>query len=192
MKKVTSLLMVAAIAFGFAACNSEDVPDVSKGTTYAGLIVSTDGGGTKTRALTDTQEDDPGYEGEIALATLDLISTSDNKSWAPSSQGGEGFWQVGSTNNYTVDAWKTTVGTHTMALILNKGSITSSIGTAAAQVYGPTTDAKADIAGLTAPAGFTMTSATASINVSANITKEAANTGSDASANVFIFEVERS
>ena len=191
MKKVTSFLMVAAIAFGFAACNSEDVPDVSKGTTYAGLIVSTDGGGTKTRALTDTQEDDPGYEGEIALATLDLISTSDNKSWAPSSQGGEGFWQVGSTNNYTVDAWKTTVGTHTMALILNKGSITSSIGTAAAQVYGPTTDAKADIAGLTAPAGFTMTSATASINVSANITKEAANTGSDASANVFIFEVER-
>ncbi len=192
MKKVTSFLIVAAIALGFAACNKEDSPEVSGGSTYAGLIISTDGSGTKTRALSDTQSDDPGTGSEIALATLDLISTSDNKHWVPSAQGGDGFWQVGSSNNYTVDAWKTTVGTHTMALILNQAEgVTSSIGTAAAQVYGPTADAKADIAGLTAPAGFTMTSATTTISVSPNITKAAANAGSDASANVFSSNVER-
>ncbi len=139
--------------------------------------------------MTDTQEDDPGYGDEIKLATLDLISTSDNKNWTPSVADGDGFWKS-SGNIYTVKPWKTTAGNQKMALILNKGSITTSIGAAPTQVYG-TDNPKTDIAGLTASAGFTMTSATASITVTANVTESTAKTGTGPSENVFSSDVER-
>lgn len=86
MRKAIKVLMMAAIVFGFAACNNEEGPDMpTKGNTYASVSVALKG--IQTRALTDTQDDNAGTPAEQELTTLEMLSTAGNATWASATSG---------------------------------------------------------------------------------------------------------
>ena len=185
MRKAIKFLMMAAIVFGFAACNNEEGPDVpTKGNTYASVSVALKG--IQTRALTDNQSDNAGTPAEQVLTTLEMLSTAGNATWASATSGSADgtFWSE--TGIYKTAPWATTPGAQTMALIFNKNSVTPGAATATA-----TTEYSGALSGLTTP-NFTMTSKAFNGNIQPNITKDACLAGTDQTKNVFTgIEVER-
>lgn len=201
MKKVTSFLMVAAIAFGFAACNSEDGPNVdpSQETTHATLQIST----AKQMFTRADQADEAGRDAESTVALIDLLSDVEStgiKTWnALGSVGAGGAEYPQGTQNffdltggvYTVSPWKTTVGPQNLALLLNGGSLSSerkgTIANAPDHVVSLTDEPIADFS---TDGSFVMSSKTFAVNVLPNITltqiQDASNT-----QNVFSENVER-
>lgn len=174
--------MVAAIALGFAACNNEDGPEVSKGDTYASVTIST--AGSSTRAINDDQTDNAGTAAESGVTTVDMKSNLSALTWSNTELSSAGTPVVWSTTL----AKQATPGPQQMALLLNRGSV--SVTNDPDATYGTAATAIADIAELTGT-HFLMTSDMKSYNILPNISKDVSEAGSTPNENVFAFDVER-
>lgn len=195
--KVNHLFLtgVAALSLGMTACNNEDVPQVNnpgEGTTFAGMYISAMKDNA-TRAVNDSQEDYAGREEEAKLTTLHLLSTGTPREWVfATSEGENNFWETGSNSGtFKVSPWQTPSGSQSMALLFNKGNITSNIATASTFVYGSTASAVDDIAALSTDDKFVMTSKAEQKNITNGVDETTVKNGTSESENVFAFDVER-
>ena len=194
--KINKYFIAGAVtlAFGATACNNSNnvTPDVTTdGTTYAAMYISS---GRSIQPRATAQEDYAGRESEKFIFTIDLLSTVKGMSWTPENADypdGD-FWTPTPVKGiYTVAPWKTKPGKHTMALVVNKGSLNVELATAN-QPYGSTATAHTDIAALATEDVFVMTSALAKDKtVAADKTKEQVKAGTEEADNVFKFDIER-
>lgn len=180
---------MGAVFAAAVSCSDKDEIDnggnVPKGTTYSSVSVKVKKDGL--RALDGTQTDNVGTEAEHKVATLKMLSTAGNASWAYAASPGADntFWALGE-EKYNTAAWPTQPGEQTMALIFNDNGVALGEATATG-----TTLYEGDVNGLISP-NFTMTSAKFVEDIKPGITKQQATDGTDKSANVFTgIEVER-
>ncbi len=191
MKKVTSFLMVAAIAFGFAACNSEDGPNVDTrdGKTYTRVTVQQSQDVPSTRALNEgvigTQKEDHVGNGYLFYQSNPSQNIPLTKKTDPASG------NPGTSAVWTSAAFETTLtGIQNVAFFLNNRLALN------AADYSPTKTISIDklydvidLAG--ADKGFLMTSKTGSIDIQAGKSKETVEGSTTEADNNFNFTVER-
>lgn len=194
MRKVTSILAVAAVALAMGACTQQKggtTPDEpTSGSTYVGLRVST----VKPRAI---DKDNPGRDVESKISTMDFISTAGNKNFtaatplpSPLTTDVASFWQTADGASYIASPWKTSAGSQKFGLILNKGAIDTAIP---GEDEILTLDATKTIQGLSADNNFAMTSEVVTKEIKDGITKEAIvkETEINEKSNVFGLSAER-
>ena len=83
MRKVTTTVAAALVAFSFAACNKTDneaAPEIAQGNTYAQLTFQETG----LRAIQDGQNDAPGIEGESRVKNASFFAGSASQAVAMS------------------------------------------------------------------------------------------------------------
>lgn len=183
MRKVTTTVAAALIAFSFAACNktnNEAAPEVAQGNTYASLTI---GAGNELRAETDNV----GRNEEGAVKSISLLSNEATKEFSTL---GTDFKQIG--DFYKTNAFKTAAGTRAFALVLNKGAITLPANVnAAAEAVSADTETAATYA--SDAAGFVMTSKVATFVVQPKITEQVVNdlNAPDDTKNGFQLDAER-
>lgn len=187
MKKISTLLLTGATVFGLAACNNEKgfTPDEGTvaGNTSARVSVSI---ATPSSLKAQPQTDEVGRDAESQIKTMHLVGFA-TKDWNESAVDGDGFWKVG--DSYTIAPFEVKAGTGDLAVALNKGDL--SIAITPENPFGAQTSAIEDIAKLSKDGEFVMTSAAAKKTVTANVTAEQAKNGTDETANVFNFDLER-
>ena len=187
MRKVTTTVAAALVAFSFAACNKTNnmTPEegAATGNTSARVTVSL---GAPTLRAEQPQVDEAGRDKENTISSMHLVGFV-TKDWNPSAADGDGFWET-ATGTYTVAPFEATAGTGSMAMALNKGDV--AVTAAPLSVFG-TDNAIEDIAKLSTEDKFVMTSASASKKVIANIKDQEAKEGTDEKKNVFKFNLER-
>ena len=188
MKKISTLLLTGATVFGLAACNNEKgfTPDEGTvaGNTSARVSVSI---ATPSSLKAQPQTDEVGRGAESEISTMHLVGFA-TKDWAPSAQDGDGFWKA-ANGNYTIAPFEVKAGAGDLAMALNKGDL--SIAITPENPFGAQTSAIEDIAKLSTDGKFVMTSAAAKKTVIAGITADQAKNGTDETANVFNFDLER-
>lgn len=187
MNKISTLLLTGATVFGLAACNNEKgfTPDegTAAGNTSARVSVSI---ATPSSLKAQPQTDEVGRDAESQIKTMHLVGFA-TKDWNPSPADGDGFWKVG--DSYTIAPFEVKAGTGDLAVALNKGDL--NIAITPENPFGAQTSAIEDIAKLSKDGEFVMTSAAAKKTVTANVTAEQAKNGTDETANVFNFDLER-
>ena len=188
MKKISTLLLTGATVFGLAACNNEKgfTPDegTAAGNTSARVSVSI---ATPSSLKAQPQTDEVGRDAESQIKTMHLVGFA-TKDWNPSAADGDGFWKVG-TDSYTIAPFEVKAGTGDLAVALNKGDL--NIAITPENPFGTQASAIEDIAKLSKEGEFVMTSAAAKKTVIADVTAEQAKNGTDETANVFNFDLER-
>lgn len=188
MNKISTLLLTGATVFGLAACNNEKgfTPDegTTAGNTSARVSVSI---ATPSSLKAQPQTDEVGRGAESEISTMHLVGFA-TKDWAPSAQDGDGFWKA-ANGNYTIAPFEVKAGAGDLAMALNKGDL--SIAITPENPFGAQTSAIEDIAKLSTDGKFVMTSAAAKKTVIAGITADQAKNGTDETANVFNFDLER-
>lgn len=160
MRKVTTTVAAALVAFSFAACNNSNNVTPEQGDSYASVRVNVK---NSLKAINDgDQVDNKGTEAESKVSSMALV-------------GAGATWAEGDITN-TGDVYKgkakpvSVVGPQTLGLVLNNNALTSSIE-ATAQ-YGTSADAVANLAALSTDNKFVMTSKVMSQTIKPNI-KEA-------------------
>ena len=161
MRKVTTTVAAALVAFSFAACNkTNNVTPEQGANSYASVRVNVK---NSLKAINDgDQVDNKGPEAESKVSSMALV-------------GAGATWAEGDITN-TGDVYKgkakpvSVVGPQTLGLVLNNNALTSSIE-ATAQ-YGTSADAVANLAALSTDNKFVMTSKVMSQTIKPNI-KEA-------------------
>lgn len=189
------LVGVAALSFGMTACDNENVlpeNNPTEGTTFAGMYISAMKN-ISTKAVEDQQEDYDGRTEESTLASLDLLSNVKAKTWTLGTTPDETdkFWQTSTAGTYKVAPWETDAGTHFMALLFNKGTLSADIATAEDKTYGSRETAVADIATLASDNKFVMTSNAEQKSIAPSISEATVKAGTSETENVFSFDVER-
>lgn len=192
MRKVTTTVAAALVAFSFAACNKTNnvTPDegTAAGNTSARVTVSL---ALPTLKAEQPQADEAGRAKENTISSMHLVGMV-TKNWetlaASESTNATDFWKT-ADGNYTVAPFEATAGTGSMAMALNKGQVP--VTAAPTSVFGAKSSAIEDIEKLSTEDKFVMTSASASKTVTANVTKETAKGGSTETDNVFKFNLER-
>lgn len=163
MRKVTTTVAAALVAFSFAACNktnNEAAPVNGQGNTYASLTIAA---GNELRA---DEPDNVGRKEEGAVKSISLLSIGATQEFSTL---GTDFKQIGDI--YKTNAFKTTAGSRAFALVLNKGAITLPANVnAAAEAVSADSETAATYADDTK--GFVMTSKVATFTVKPNIHKE--------------------
>lgn len=183
MRKVTTTVAAALVAFSFAACNKTNnsaAPEVAQGNTYASLTISTKG---PLRA----EVDNIGRDAEGAVKGITLLSTDPVMDFTKENTD---FKKSG--DYYKTKAFKTTAGTRPYALIINKGSLAMpALVTEAPEYLSAAGKMAADYA--SDDNGFVMTSEVKSFEVKKNISEEDVNAlnAPDAKTNGFQLDVER-
>lgn len=161
MRKVTTTVAAALVAFSFAACNkTNNVTPEQGANSYASVRVNVK---NSLKAINDgDQVDNKGTEAESKVSSMALV-------------GAGATWAEGDITN-TGDVYKgkakpvSVVGPQTLGLVLNNNALTSSVE-ATAQ-YGTSADAVANLAALSTDNKFVMTSKVMSQTIKPNI-KEA-------------------
>lgn len=188
MRKVTTSVAAALVAFSFAACNKTNnmTPEegAATGNTSARVTVSI---ATPSGLRAQPQTDEVGREPESQIKTMHLVGFA-TKDWNPSAADGDGFWKVG-TDSYTIAPFEVKAGTGDLAVALNKGDL--NIAITPEIPFGAQASAIDDIAKLSKEGEFVMTSAAAKKTVTANISEQEAKEGTDDTKNVFNFDLER-
>lgn len=199
MKKVTSILAVAAVALAMGACTQQkggNTPEEpTSGSTYTGLrvsVVSSD-----TRAVQDDENDNSGRDEESAIANMKFVSAAETKDFTfvnstlpnPLTTDVLSFWKSGE-NTYIASPWKTSAGEQNFGLILNKGILTTS-APIKDDIF--TLSDTETIAGLTKEGEFTMTTEIVTKTIKDNISKDdiAAISSVNEDKNVFGLNAER-
>ena len=183
MRKVTTTVAAALVAFSFAACNktnNEAAPEIAQGNTYASLTIAA---GNELRA----EAENVGRDAEGAVNSISLISNEPTLHFTTL---GTDFKQVG--EYYKTNAFKTKAGSRAFALVLNKGDITlPGVVNAAAEFVSADSETAATYADDTK--GFVMTSKVATFVVQPKISEDKvkALNAPDAEKNGFQLDAER-
>ena len=187
MRKVTTTVAAALVAFSFAACNktnNEAAPEVAQGNTYAQLTFQETG----LRAIQDGQKDAPGIEGESVVNNASFFAGSASQAVTMSEV--DGFTATGAEEK---KAYKSEVfeyggvmGTPiSSGLVVNLNTLTPA-------------DFKADkklgigeLGKLTSKEGFVMSSRTDGDKITIKEGAEATEESVKAKNNYFSYQVER-
>lgn len=161
MRKVTTTVAAALVAFSFAACNkTNNVTPEQGANSYASVRVNVK---NSLKAINDgDQVDNKGTEAESKVSSMALV-------------GAGATWAEGDITN-TGDVYKgkakpvSAVGAMPLGLVLNNNTLTSSVEATAE--YGTSADAVANLAALSTDNKFVMTSKVMSQTIKPNI-KEA-------------------
>lgn len=160
MRKVTTTVAAALVAFSFAACNKTNNVTPEQGDSYASVRVNVK---NSLKAINDgDQVDNKGTEAESKVSSMALV-------------GAGATWAEGDITA-TSDVYKgkakpvSVVGPQTLGLVLNNNALTSSVEATAK--YGTSADAVANLAALSTDNKFVMTSKVMSQTIKPNI-KEA-------------------
>ena len=161
MRKVTTTVAAALVAFSFAACNkTNNVTPEQGANSYASVRVNVK---NSLKAINDgDQVDNKGTEAESKVSSMALVGAG--ATWAEGDITSTGDVYKGKAKPVSV------VGPQTLGLVLNNNALTSSIE-ATAQ-YGTSADAVANLAALSTDNKFVMTSKVMSQTIKPNI-KEA-------------------
>lgn len=161
MRKVTTTVAAALVAFSFAACNkTNNVTPEQGANSYASVRVNVK---NSLKAINDgDQVDNKGTEAESKVSSMALVGAG--ATWAEGDITGTGDVYKGKAKPVSV------VGPQTLGLVLNNNALTSSVE-ATAQ-YGTSADAVANLAALSTDNKFVMTSKVMSQTIKPNI-KEA-------------------
>lgn len=161
MRKVTTTVAAALVAFSFAACNkTNNVTPEQGANSYASVRVNVK---NSLKAINDgDQVDNKGTEAESKVSSMALVGAG--ATWAEGDITAAGDVYKGKAKPVSV------VGPQTLGLVLNNNALTSSIE-ATAQ-YGTSADAVANLAALSTDNKFVMTSKVMSQTIKPNI-KEA-------------------
>lgn len=161
MRKVTTTVAAALVAFSFAACNkTNNVTPEQGANSYASVRVNVK---NSLKAINDgDQVDNKGTEAESKVSSMALVGAG--ATWAEGDITAAGDVYKGKAKPVSV------VGPQTLGLVLNNNALTSSVE-ATAQ-YGTSADAVANLAALSTDNKFVMTSKVMSQTIKPNI-KEA-------------------
>lgn len=167
MKKITTTVAAALVAFGFAACNKNSnttLPEQGDA-SYASIRVSVK---DALKAINDGgQTDNKGTAEESKVSSMALVGTG--ATWA----GDEDITANGAT--YTGKAKPVSVtGANVLGLVLNSTNLTTS--TSETAEFGTSNSAVADLKKLTTDNNFVMTSKSMSQTIKPNITEAKAAT----------------
>ena len=101
MNKVTKFLMMAAIVFGFAACNNEEVSTTPEtgGNTYMGVRLAFPGG-VKTRALSEDYNLNGEWKGRDDINTITVYVVNESKGTVDFTTFKEGQFEGIDANGY--------------------------------------------------------------------------------------------
>lgn len=161
MRKVTTTVAAALVAFSFAACNkTNNVTPEGGETSYASVRVNVT---NALKAINDgDQVDNNGTAEESKVTSMALVGTT--ATWAEADI-------TGNNNIYTGKAKPVTVtGPQTLGLVLNSTDLTSS--TSETAEFGSSTTAVADLKKVSTDNSFVMTSKSMSQTIKPNV-KEA-------------------
>lgn len=162
MRKVTTTVAAALVAFSFAACNktnNEAAPEIAQGNTYASITI---GAGNELRA----EPDNVGRNEEGAVNSISLISNEPTLEFTTLDTD---FKKIG--DYYKTKAFKTSAGSRAFALVLNKGGITlPTLVNEAAKAVSADSETAATYADDTK--GFVMTSKVATFVVQPKISED--------------------
>lgn len=160
MRKVTTTVAAALVAFSFAACNKTNNVTPEQGDSYASVRVNVK---NSLKAINDGEQvDNKGTEAESKVSSMALVGAG--ATWAEADITAAGDVYKGKAKPVSV------VGPQTLGLVLNNNALTSSVE-ATAQ-YGTSADAVANLAALSTDNKFVMTSKVMSQIIKPNI-KEA-------------------
>ena len=163
MRKVTTTVAAALVAFSFAACNktNNSVTPEEGANSYASVRVNVK---NSLKAINDgDQVDNKGTEAESKVSSMALV-------------GAGATWAEGDITNPTGNVYKgkakpvTVTGPQILGLVLNNNTLAGEAKEAAE--YGTSADAVANLAALSTDNNFVMTSKVMSQNIKPNI-KEA-------------------
>ena len=183
MRKVTTTVAAALVAFSFAACNktnNEATPEVAQGNTYASLTIAA---GNELRA----EAENVGRDAEGAVNSISLISNEPTLHFTTLDTD---FKLI--NGYYKTKAFKTSAGSRAFALVLNKGAITlPALVNDAAKAVSADSETAATYADDTE--GFVMTSKVATFVVQPKISEDEvkALNAPDAEKNGFQLDAER-
>lgn len=160
MRKVTTTVAAALVAFSFAACNKTNNVTPEQGDSYASVRVNVK---NSLKAINDgDQVDNKGTEAESKVSSMALVGAG--ATWAEADITAAGDVYKGKAKPVSV------VGPQTLGLVLNNNALTSSVEATAP--YGTSADAVANLAALSTDNKFVMTSKVMSQTIKPNI-KEA-------------------
>lgn len=160
MRKVTTTVAAALVAFSFAACNQSNNVTPEQGDSYASVRVNVK---NSLKAINDgDQVDNKGTEAESKVSSMALVGAS--ATWAEADITATGDVYKGKAKPVSV------VGPQTLGLVLNNNALTSSVEATAK--YGTSAEAVANLAALSTDNKFVMTSKVMSQTIKPNI-KEA-------------------
>ncbi len=164
MRKVTTTVAAALVAFSFAACNKTNNVTPEQGDSYASVRVNVK---NSLKAINDgDQVDNKGTEAESKVSSMALV-------------GAGATWAEGDITN-TGDVYKgapkavTVTGPQILGLVLNNNTLAGEAKEAAE--YGTSADAVANLAALSTDNKFVMTSKVMSQNIKPNIKETDAET----------------
>ena len=160
MRKVTTTVAAALVAFSFAACNKTNNVTPEQGDSYASVRVNVK---NSLKAINDgDQVDNKGTEAESKVSSMALVGAG--ATWAEADITAAGDVYKGKAKPVSV------VGPQPLGLVLNNNALTSSVEATAP--YGTSADAVANLAALSTDNKFVMTSKVMSQTIKPNI-KEA-------------------
>ena len=160
MRKVTTTVAAALVAFSFAACNKTNNVTPEQGDSYASVRVNVK---NSLKAINDgDQVDNKGTEAESKVSSMALVGAG--ATWAEADITATGDVYKGKAKPVSV------VGPQTLGLVLNNNALTSSVEATAP--YGTSAEAVANLAALSTDNKFVMTSKVMSQTIKPNI-KEA-------------------
>ena len=161
MRKVTTTVAAALVAFSFAACNKTNNATPEQGAnSYASVRVNVK---NSLKAINDgEQKDNKGTAEESKVSSMALVGAG--ATWAEGDITSTGDVYKGKAKPVSV------VGPQTLGLVLNNNALTSSVEATAP--YGTSADAVANLAALSTDNKFVMTSKVMSQTIKPNI-KEA-------------------
>lgn len=160
MRKVTTSVAAALVAFSFAACNKTNNVTPEQGDSYASVRVNVK---NSLKAINDgEQKDNKGTEAESKVSSMALVGAG--ATWAEADITAAGDVYKGKAKPVSA------VGAMPLGLVLNNNTLTSSVEATAE--YGTSADAVANLAALSTDNKFVMTSKVMSQTIKPNI-KEA-------------------
>lgn len=160
MRKVTTTVAAALVAFSFAACNQSNNVTPEQGDSYASVRVNVK---NSLKAINDgDQVDNKGTEAESKVSSMALVGAG--ATWAEADITATGDVYKGKAKPVSA------VGAMPLGLVLNNNALTSSVEATAK--YGTSAEAVANLAALSTDNKFVMTSKVMSQTIKPNI-KEA-------------------
>ena len=160
MRKVTTTVAAALVAFSFAACNNSNNVTPEQGDSYASVRVNVK---NSLKAINDgDQVDNKGTEAESKVSSMALVGAG--ATWAEADITATGDVYKGKAKPVSA------VGAMPLGLVLNNNTLTSSVEATAE--FGNSAEAVANLAALSTDNKFVMTSKVMSQTIKPNI-KEA-------------------
>ena len=160
MRKVTTTVAAALVAFSFAACNQSNNVTPEQGDSYASVRVNVK---NSLKAINDgDQVDNKGTEAESKVSSMALVGAG--ATWAEADITATGDVYKGKAKPVSA------VGAMPLGLVLNNNTLTSSVEATAE--FGTSAEAVANLAALSTDNKFVMTSKVMSQTIKPNI-KEA-------------------